>query len=67
MFLVSHAALFLGTVPVEQTAALEEPTTRPDILLIDAGGTLVADFRGRHDPELAAEVVEILPKTLDAS
>jgi len=67
MFLFSLAALFLGTVTVEQPAALEETTTCPDIHLIDAGETLVADFRARHDPELAAEVVEILRDILDAS
>lgn len=66
MFLYSLAAPFLGTVTVEQTAALEEITSRLKILLIDAGGTLVADFGGRHDSELAAEVVEILRQILDA-
>lgn len=66
MFLYSLAAPFLGTVTVEQTAALEEITSRLKILLIDAGGNLVADFGGRHDSELAAEVVEILRQILDA-
>ena len=67
MFLFSYAAPFLGTATVEQTAAREENTSRPNILLIDNGGPVVADFRGRHDSELAAEAVEIHREIPDAS
>lgn len=41
-------------------AALGLDTSRPNILLIDGEGKLVATYRGRHNPELAAEVIEKL-------
>ncbi len=42
--------------------ALDLDTDRPNLLLIDARGRLVATFRGKHSPELASEVIEALKK-----
>lgn len=44
--------------------ALGLDTGRPNILLIDGGGTLVAAYRGRHSPELAAAVIDELRSML---
>jgi hypothetical protein len=40
--------------------ALGLDTGRPNILLIDGDGKLVAAYRGRHSPELAAAVIDEL-------
>jgi hypothetical protein len=42
-------------------------TERPNILLIDGNGKLVSAFRGRHSPELAAEVIRELEAILASS
>jgi hypothetical protein len=43
---------------------LELDSGRPNILVIDAEGTLLASFHGRHQPELAAEVVSAIEEAL---
>ena len=42
-------------------------TDRPNLLLIDARGRLVATFRGRYTPQLAVDVIEALKKIQGAS
>ena len=42
-------------------------TDRPNLLLVDARGRLVATFRGRYTPQLAADVIEALKKIQGAS
>jgi hypothetical protein len=37
--------------------ALDLDTSRPNVLVIDGDGVLVSAHRGRHTPELAAEVI----------
>jgi hypothetical protein len=51
-----------GLIDVERrwATALGLDTGRPNILLIDGDGTLVAAYRGRHSPELAATVIDEL-------
>ena len=44
--------------------ALGLDTERPNILLIDGNGKLVSAFRGRHSPDLAAEVIQELEAIL---
>ena len=43
---------------------LELDSGRPNILVIDADGTLLASFRGRFEPELAEEVFAAIEKAL---
>jgi hypothetical protein len=45
--------------------ALALDTSRPNILVIDGDNQLVSVHRGRHSPELAAEVIEGLKETLN--
>jgi hypothetical protein len=46
--------------------ALDLDTSRPNILVVDGDGGLVAARRGRCNPELAAEVVDELKALLDS-
>lgn len=45
--------------------ALGLDTSRPNLLLVDAGGALVGAFQGRHEPGLAARVAADLAGLLD--
>jgi hypothetical protein len=45
--------------------ALGLDTSRPNLLLVDDGGALIAAFQGRHDPALAARVAADLSALLD--
>ena len=43
---------------------LELDTQRPNLLLYDRQGRLAAQFRGRHEPELAARVADEIARLL---
>lgn len=45
---------------------LELDTSRPNLLVVDAGGRLAASFAGRHDPALAAVVTDNLAALVTA-
>lgn len=46
-------------------SGLHLDTARPNILVINSGGELVASYRGRHEAALAAKVIDDLKGLLD--